>query len=113
MPVSGGRGVPVLNVINYATSVSLSETEVCKLMCANMCEGIRCLIWFDGTLILASFLFQYHMCPLLSLQQKQYKYKYNGLLFGKKYCPLNCRKRFQLLTLCCGLRFTQFCLTLQ
>lgn len=70
MPVSGGRGVPVLSVRNYATPVSLSDTEVCRLMCANMCEGIRCLIWFDGTLIMASFVFEYHMCPLMSFQQK-------------------------------------------
>lgn len=84
MPVYGGRRVPVLSVINHVTPVSLSDTQVCKLMCANMCEGIRCLIWFDGTLILASFVFEYHMCPLMSSQQKQCKYKYLGLLFGKK-----------------------------
>lgn len=66
MPVSGGRGVPVLSVRNYATPVNLSDTQVCKLMCANMYEGIRCLIWFDGTLIVASFVFEYHMRLLLS-----------------------------------------------
>lgn len=55
----------------------MQPLSVCHIQnCANMCEGIWCLIWFDGILIMTSIVFECRTCPLMSPQQQQQcKYK--------------------------------------
>lgn len=105
-----------LLVVVMGSQSSLSyAAPVCQIQKhANKCV-LTCVKEFGGTLIMTSLTSLNVTCVLLCHPSNNNANinRMASCLVKKKYCSLNCRELFQLLTLCCGLRFTQFCLTLQ